>query len=104
MSILTKKKKNVKNNAKTSSIPRNKKNKNKTRTRKNIGKSRKKLRSKDIDERAEPYISEGKYTIWHFALEHVDEKMNYGVYVNGGLHVETCSIRTLKNKSNMLII
>jgi len=54
-----------------------------------------------IDERAEPYISEGKYTIWHFALEHVDEKMNYGVYANGGLLVETCSIYFLKNKSNM---
>ena len=49
MSILTKKKNGINHKAKTSSIPRNKKNKNKTRTRKNIGKSRKKLRSKDID-------------------------------------------------------
>lgn len=56
-----------------------------------------------IDERAEPWASEGAYTIWHFALEHEDEGMNYGVYANGGLLVETCAIRTLKNKSNMTL-
>lgn len=56
-----------------------------------------------IDERAEPWASEGEYTIYHFALEHADDGMNYGVYANGGLLVETCSIRFLKNKSNMLI-
>lgn len=54
-----------------------------------------------VDERAEPWNSQGTYTIWHFALEHYDEKMNYGVYANGGLLVETCSINFLKNKSNM---
>jgi hypothetical protein len=54
-----------------------------------------------VDERAEPWNSEGAYTVWHFALEHNDERMNYGVYVNGGLLVETCSIFFLKNKSNM---
>jgi hypothetical protein len=54
-----------------------------------------------VDERAEPWNSEGAYTIWHFALEHNDERMNYGVYANGGLLVETCSIKFLKNKSNM---
>jgi hypothetical protein len=54
-----------------------------------------------VDERAEPWNSKGEYTIWHFALEHSDEKMNYGVYVNGGLLVETCSIKFLKTKSNM---
>jgi hypothetical protein len=53
------------------------------------------------DERAEPWDSEGTYDIWHFALENEDPKMNYGVYANGGLLVETCSINTLKNKSNM---
>jgi hypothetical protein len=57
-----------------------------------------------VDERAEPWNSEGIYTIWHFALEHTDESMNYGVYVNGGLLVETCSIRFLKQKSNMTFI
>ena len=56
-----------------------------------------------VDERSEPWNSEGTYTIYHFALEHPDEKMNYGVYVNGGLLVETCSIHFLKNKSNMVI-
>jgi hypothetical protein len=57
-----------------------------------------------IDERAEPWNSEGRYTIWHIALENTDESMNYGVYVNGGLLVETCSIRTLKSKSNMTLL
>lgn len=56
-----------------------------------------------IDERAEPWASEGTYTIWHFALDHKDDGMNYGVYANGGLLVETCAIRTLKNKSNMTL-
>ena len=56
-----------------------------------------------IDERAEPWASEGAYTIWHFALEHRDEKMNYGVYANG-LLVETTSIHFLKHKSNMTLV
>jgi hypothetical protein len=56
-----------------------------------------------VDERAEPWNSEGAYPIWHFALEHPDERMNYGVYVNGGLLVETCSIQFLKTKSNMAL-
>ena len=55
-----------------------------------------------VDERAEPWNSEGMYTIWHFALEHENERKNYGVYVNGGLLVESCSIHFLKNKSNMV--
>jgi len=54
-----------------------------------------------VDERAEPWNSEGMYTIWHFALEHQNEVMNYGVYANGKLLVETCCIYALKNKSNM---
>ena len=57
-----------------------------------------------VDERAEPWNSKGVYTIWHFALENRDEKMNYGVYANGGLLVETCSIHFLKNKSNMVVL
>lgn len=57
-----------------------------------------------VDERAEPWNSEGQYVIWHFALEHTDDGMNYGVYANGGLLVETCSIRFLKNKSNMKLM
>ena len=56
-----------------------------------------------VDERAEPWNSEGKYTIWNFALENDDEKKNYGVYANGGLLVESCNISFLKKKSNMII-
>lgn len=55
-----------------------------------------------VDERAEPWNSEGAYTIYHFALENADEAMNYGVYANG-LLVETCSIKALKNRSNMTL-
>jgi hypothetical protein len=56
-----------------------------------------------IDERAEAWTSEGTYPIWHLALEHTDIYMNYGVYANGGLLVETTSIHFIKNKSNMII-
>jgi hypothetical protein len=52
-----------------------------------------------VDHRAEPWNSEGVYTIWHFALEHSNETMNYGVYANGGLLVETCSINILKHST-----
>lgn len=55
-----------------------------------------------VDERAEPWNSSGTYTIWHFALENQDERMNYGVYANG-LLVESCCIRSLKTKSNMTL-
>ena len=54
-----------------------------------------------VDERAEPWTAEGSHTIWHLALEHIDERMNYGIFVNGGLLVETCSINFLKNHSNL---
>ena len=56
-----------------------------------------------IDERAEPWNSEGHFTIWHVALENIDERCNYGVYANGGLLVESCSINFLKNHTNMKI-
>jgi len=56
-----------------------------------------------VDERTEPWNSEGLYNIWHIALENTDEKMNYGIYVNGGLLVETCSINIMKNHSNLKI-
>ena len=54
-----------------------------------------------VDERAEPWNSDGLYTIWHLALENSNDRMNYGIYANGGLLVETCCIYALKNKSNM---
>jgi hypothetical protein len=57
-----------------------------------------------VDERAEPWASAGTYTIYHFALEHADDGMNYGVYANGGLLVETCSLRSLKSRSNMALL
>jgi hypothetical protein len=56
-----------------------------------------------IHEKAEPWNSEGVYPIWHIALENTDEKMNYGIFVNGGLLVETCSLNILKNHSNLAI-
>jgi hypothetical protein len=57
-----------------------------------------------VDERAEPWNSEGTYTIYHFALENEDDGMNYGVYAGGGLLVETCAIRTLLKRSNMRVL
>jgi len=56
-----------------------------------------------VDERAEPWNSEGSYTIWHLALENKDPKMNYGIYASG-LLVETASINMLKNKSNFTLV
>jgi hypothetical protein len=57
-----------------------------------------------IDERAEPYDQEGIHSIWHFSLEHHFEKMNYGVYANGGLMVETSSKRMMREQSGLEII
>jgi hypothetical protein len=57
-----------------------------------------------VDERSEPWNSKGTYTIYHFALENEYDNKNYGVYANGGLLVETCSIRTLLKRSNMTIL
>jgi hypothetical protein len=45
------------------------------------------------DERAIPYQSDEKTTVWHFALEHPDEKMNYGVFANGLLVECTSKLR-----------
>ena len=45
-----------------------------------------------IDERTVPYEVEGTFPIWHFALENMDISMNYGVYANGGLLVESSCI------------
>jgi hypothetical protein len=56
-----------------------------------------------IDERTKVYDIPGKYTIYHFALEHDNYYMNYGVYANG-LLVETCSKRYLKELSGMTLI
>ncbi len=54
-----------------------------------------------IDDRAEPWASEGNYTVWHLALENQYPRANYGIFVNGQLLVETCSLFYLQNHSNM---
>jgi hypothetical protein len=53
-----------------------------------------------VDKRAQPWSVEGTFTIWHFALEHEDPYMNYGVYANG-LLVESASQRFVKEKMNL---
>jgi hypothetical protein len=55
-----------------------------------------------VDERAEPWNSEGMYTVWHLALENTDIYVNSGMWANG-LLVETCSIHVMKTRSNMTI-
>ena len=52
------------------------------------------------DDRAQIYEKEGQFTVYHFALEHADEYMNYGVYANG-LLVETCCEKYLRELSSM---
>ena len=54
-----------------------------------------------LDERAEPWVSEGMYTVWHLALEATDERIRYGVYANGTLLTETTSLRFLKERCDM---
>ena len=56
-----------------------------------------------VDQRASPYEKEGKFTIYHIALENDDYYMNYGIYANG-LIVETCSKRFLKEYSGTILI
>jgi hypothetical protein len=56
-----------------------------------------------VDQRASPYGKEGKFTIYHIALENDDYYMNYGIYANG-LIVETCSKRFLKEYSGTILI
>jgi len=57
-----------------------------------------------IDNNAEPWQSAGTYTVWHFALDDEDSRINFGVYANGGLIVETGSIRYLQGKANMELV
>jgi hypothetical protein len=56
-----------------------------------------------LDERCSPYTEEGEYTIWHLALENTDYYGNYGIYANG-LLVESCSLRYLKELSEMTLL
>ena len=54
-----------------------------------------------LDDRFTECVDSGNKTIWHFALENDDIFGNYGVYANGGLLVETCSIRYLSELSTL---
>ena len=56
-----------------------------------------------IDSKSEAWNSEGQYTVWHFALENHEINTHYGVYASG-LLVESCSIKTMKNKANITLI
>jgi hypothetical protein len=56
-----------------------------------------------IDSKSEAWNSEGRYTVWHFALENVLVNTHYGVYANG-LLVESCSIHSMKNKANITFV
>jgi len=56
------------------------------------------------DERAKPYESKDveKVVIYHLALNHEDENLNYGIYANG-LLVETTSIRLMKESGLIMV-
>jgi len=54
------------------------------------------------DHKAEKCNDTNNYMVYHLALENEDRKMNYGIYVNGGLLVESCSIFRMNN-SNLQI-
>ena len=56
-----------------------------------------------LDPKTEEITEEREYNIYHFALEHEDIFMNYGVYANG-LLVESNSIRNMKEYSGMEIL
>lgn len=56
-----------------------------------------------VDERSEPFVQEGVFNVWHLALEHENEVMNYGIYANGLLVESTCK-RRMRELSDMKII
>ena len=56
-----------------------------------------------VDDRTKVYPGKGTFNIYHFALEHEDYYMNYGVYANNIL-VESSSKRYMKEESNMRMI
>jgi len=55
-----------------------------------------------VDERAAVVQKAGTFTVWHFALEHTDIKMNYGVYAQG-LLVESSPIWHMNTKNYQLV-
>jgi hypothetical protein len=56
-----------------------------------------------VDKRSSVYSVPGTFTIYHIALEHLDSRMNYGIYANGVL-VETCSKRYLLEYSGLELV
>ena len=56
-----------------------------------------------LDSRSQPYKKEGKFTIYHLALENENYVGNYGIWANG-LLVESCSKRYLTELSNMQLL
>ena len=55
-----------------------------------------------VDERAAVVPTVGTFTVWHFALQHSDVKMNYGVYAQG-LLVESSPIWHMNTKNYSLV-
>lgn len=55
-----------------------------------------------VDERAAVVQTSGTFTVWHFALEHYDTRMNYGVYAQG-LLVESSPICHMNSKNYTLV-
>ena len=55
-----------------------------------------------VDQKAKEVETPGTYTVWHFALDHHHDKMNYGVYANG-LLVETSSIAHMLTRNYNLV-
>lgn len=62
-----------------------------------------------VDLRADPWIdvdvdAATEYPIWHLSLESANEDLNHGIYVNGGLLVETCFANRLKQLANFKLV
>jgi hypothetical protein len=56
-----------------------------------------------FDEKSEVVEKSEEVAIYHIALKNEKYYTNYGIYANG-LLVETCSLRYLKELSNMVLI
>ena len=61
-----------------------------------------------VDLRAEPWVDVDAtvtdYAIWHLSLESANEDVNHGIYVNGGLLVETGFAKRLKHLANFELV
>ena len=56
-----------------------------------------------LDDKADPYLENGTFTVYHLALENENYFTNYGIWANG-LLVESCSKRYLTELSGMELI